>query len=347
MPKTSPEESFQSRLAVNEKRAWLRPLGTGETIDTALRLYQRSAWMVLRLTAIPMVVCLAAVVFFQSVVVPGLTTTRNAGSVGGEVTEIMVAIAIGVFVAGPLFCLGLGRATGTVVSLTTDLIHGRKIEIDSARAAASKSTGAVAASLALALATSLIGITIAGLIALFGMLLERQDSSGSLWSGVSGLFAGLAAVVGFITFPLAMNSRSLAPVVAVVEGKSGRQAVQRSRRLMKSFRGHTMADGVTVSVALILLLFGIPLYFSLQGIVEATGLKGLLSHWSPVPGVGQLLAGVADGMPVYLTMWLLLPLWPTAMTVLYYDRIVRFEAYDVQVMLEDIKNADRRSVLLR
>ena len=41
------------------------------------------------------------------------------------------------------------------------------------------------------------------------------------------------------------------------------------------------------------------------------------------------------------------PIWTTAATVLYYDRIVRLEAYDVKVMVDDLSHANRRSVLLR
>ena len=60
-----------------------------------------------------------------------------------------------------------------------------------------------------------------------------------------------------------------------------------------------------------------------------------------------MLEGMVFGVPTFVSLWLLLPLWSTAMTVLYYDRIVRIEAYDVSLILEDIKNESRRSVLLR
>lgn len=326
--------------------AWLRPMSTGEMVDTALRLYQRSAWTVLKLTAIPVVLCYAAFVFLSSIVWPTLFTTSQAG-VRSEATDMALALLLGLLVAGPLFCLGLGWSAGIVVSVAKTILHGEKVAEAEAAKAGWSAMKPVAVGLAKTLLASAVYVGVGVVTVYLVSRIERSILGPDLFGLLSGLTALLLFVIGIIALPIAWHVRSLVPVLAVVEPTQVKNASKRSRFLMRSRKGHPGAEGLALSIVLIMLLVGFPLWGSLGAILELSGVLTKLLDWNPVPGLGQFFSVLLEGLPAYVTLWLLLPFWATAMTVLYYDRVVRFETYDVNLMLEDIHRQKRRSVLLR
>lgn len=319
----------------------------GELIDTSLRIYQRTAWTILKLTSVPMLLCYAGIVFLQSVVVPGLLSTQSKGPVANEMSELVAVLSVGLFIAGPLFCLGLGWATGVIVSVTRSLLHGVTLDVDAAQEAGKRAIVSVGRALILVICTGLIGIGIAGVFLLLGMNLEKQKGLGELGALAAAMVGITALAFGLIALPFAWNSRALVPVVTVIESLGPKEAVRRSKRLMSYVRGQTSATSLTVSVAAILGLVGLPLWFSLAGVIEMTHAGEWLASAETLRGLGQMFEGLIDGIPAYVSLWLLLPLWSIAMTVLYYDRIVRIEAYDVKLILEDTQRETHRSVLLR
>jgi len=320
---------------------------TGEVVDTALRLYQQSAWLILQLTAVPVVLCYAAAVFVETVVLPGLLTGQANGRMAEELSELVAVLLVGLLVAGPLFSLGLGWASGIVVNISRALLHGTRPNRDEAKSVGASAMLAVSKALGLTLLYCLIGILISGVFMLIGMLIDKNGLAGEIGAAVSSLMAVMALVFGLVAFPVAWNARSLVPVITVIEQVPAKVAMKRSKGLMGYQRGHPSGFAVTVSICGIMLLVGLPLWYSLRGVMELMGVSRALANVDFVPGFGQMLEGMVLGVPTFVSLWLLLPLWSTAMTVLYYDRIVRLEAYDVSLILEDIKNESRRSVLLR
>jgi hypothetical protein len=335
-----------ARLEATEGRAWLRPHSTGEAVDSALRLYQRSAWPLLSWTLLPMSLCFASLVFMAVVVVPSLFMTRTPGQVGGEVTEVVTALGVGVLVALPLFCLGIGTAMGTVVRAAADLLHGLPLDERRAKSAGRASLGAVAGGLAIAVPQSLLFVLLAGLLLLLGMLADRI---GGGWVGatVANVLAVLSLAAGFAIFPFALATRALTPAVAVIEGAPAMKAIARSRALMRQARHQGSPGSVCLTVAVLILFVGGMLWGTLQTLVGLSGVESRLENLPGFPGVGPMLAGAVGMLPAFVVLWLMSPLWSVAMTVLYYDRVVRLEAYDVRLMVEEIANADRRAVLLR
>ena len=335
-----------ARMSVVERHAWLRPMTSGEAIDLALRCYQRSAWNLLKLTASPLAFAYCGVVFMGIVVAPGLFTTGARGVAGVEIGEIFVTLVLALVVGLPLIFAGLGSVFGIVTRATSDVLDGRPVDEVAALRAGRVSLRAVFVGILRVFFTACLFFLLAGAFALIGMLTEAATGA-SETAGLAAGMAGLCVLIGVVFAPLWMNARSLLPAVVVLEGLGAKEAARRSAYLMKRHRGQGNADGVTAGVFLLLVFLGAVLGTSLGLVLQLTGLVGRIESWVTVAGLSQLVGQVVAALPGYVCLWFLVPFWGTAMTVLYYDRRVRLEALDVQVMINDINNADRRAILLR
>lgn len=335
-----------ARMSVVERHAWLRPMTTGEAIDLALRCYQRSAWSLLRLTAFPMALAFSGIVFMALVVVPGLMTTSSLGSVRTEGGELFVSLVLGFAIGLPLVFTGIGSVLGTVTKATSDTLDGRPVDEAASLEAGRRSLKAVFGGIVRVFFVGCVFFLLAGGFAVIGILSERAIGMQAA-GGIAAAMAALSVFAGVVFAPLWMNTRALMPAVVVLEGVGPKEAGKRSAYLMKRHRGQGSADGVTFGVFLLLLFLGAVLTTSLLVLVQLTGISGRIESWVSVAGVAQLAGQLVSYLPGYVCLWLLVPFWGTAMTVLYFDRRVRIEALDVQVMTDDINNADRRALLLR
>lgn len=335
-----------ARMSVVERHAWLRPMSAGEAIDLALRCYQRSAWSLLKLTAVPMAVAFSGIVFVAIVVLPGLFTTSAPRSAGVEAGELLVSLVLGFAVGLPLVFAGVGTVLGTVTKATADVLDGRAVDEAKAVEAGRTSLRAVFSGIVRVFFVGCVFFLLAGGFAVVGTLLGQSMGS-ELASSLSALMVGLSVMAGMVFAPLWMNTRALLPAVAVLENVGSKEAGKRSAHLMKRYRGQASADGVTFGVFLLLVFLGAVLGASMFFLIQLTGIGGRIEAWVTVAGLSQLLGQLVSYLPGFVCLWLLVPFWGTAMTVLYFDRRVRVEALDVQVMINDINNADRRALLLR
>lgn len=347
MARPTPEEAFRTRMAGNEKRATLRPLEPGETIDMGLRVYQRIAPMALRLTVLPMTLCQAALTFVFAVVLPALFTTNAPGNVGTELGELGFALGAGFLVAVPLFCFGLGRSMSLVACLASDVVLRLPPDPANAERRSASSTGVAVWTVALVLFWSSLLLLVSGVFAFMGMLFDRAGDGGIAAVGISAIMAVISLPIAIGAVPFVVKANALAPIVAALEDVKPRAALKRSQKLMKHYYGHGNALSVLLLTGISLLLVGSGLYGSLSLLIEKSGVGFWVESWNLLPGLGQMMRIAVESLPSFAMIWLLAPVWTTAMTVLYYDRIVRLEAYDVKVMIDDLAHADRRSVLLR
>jgi hypothetical protein len=91
---------------------------------------------------------------------------------------------------------------------------------------------------------------------------------------------------------------------------------------------------------LLLLLF-LFVYGGITGCLSIAGypenIRGLIGGWPFSPVLVEAL-GV---LPYFLVIWTLMPLWAIATTIIYYDRRIRLEGYDIEALAEDVWRADR------
>lgn len=297
-------------------------------------------------TFAPSMLCAAAIAFSTTFLQTNLFRTTTGANSAAQFSEAAIAILLTLFVGGPLFIVGVANATGPVIRLASDCMLGNEPNVKEA-----DSTGARSVS---SLTGVMFGVILRTVWAPLGGLLMLALSvfSDSL-PGSLKLMGALPAIIGFlgialafILVPVVIHRTALAPVLAVLEGISGRAAIKRAVSLMQTDKTLSSSAGTTATF----LLLALVLYASISGGVSAVfgliNLGQILSSFSPGPWANALITGIVKAFPYWLALWIILPFWGSVITTLYYDRRVRLEGFDIQILAEDITHADRQTALL-
>ncbi len=332
---------LQQRSYRTERRLRLRAMKTNEALDLAARAYQQTGRPMLQAVAVPSLFCLAGFAFFWSYAFPSLWTTRNPGSTQGQIAEAAVAMALAMFVAAPLFLIGASFATSVTTRLVADYMVGNVPHIEGAVRAARGKLGAMFKLLFRQLLFGSLFFLVA-----MGMLMASAFITVANPNSLEGpaLIAGIATfgfIAGLAWVPFVMCRFALAPAAMMMEDLSAGEAMKRSANLLKA-EGRTRSGYETVVNGLILvcllyLLGGWGLYAlsSELGIGAFIADKVVGSTWT------DLLDSLFGYLPWYLVIWITIPLWSTVCTIVYFERRVRKEGFDIEVLAQDVWRTDQ------
>ena len=304
----------------------LAPLGAGDLIDRAVRLYRRHLFILIRTAAPPVIISALGWILLN-------IAFRQVWLVGdGSELLLYLAMIFGGFAivfGGYLFMLVvMGGATRNLVA---HLLHNDPVSAQAAYAAVrARFWGLVGASLLVLLwiflfsfsafiAFYFVVLVIVVVVALLSLIVPT-------WFGVLlAVIAGLGGVVLVLTGFFFMVGRvAYVPQVMLVEGKSVFDAFSRSfalargnvRRLMAMTLFTTFA---TYSALMILLV-------PLGWFAYLNGVNPVVSAQSPM--WYQITYSVlATSSSIVLT-----PVWMLGLSLLYVDERVRHEGYDIELM---------------
>ncbi|MGV3617132.1 MAG: hypothetical protein ACO1SV_17530 [Fimbriimonas sp.] len=312
----------------------LRPMRTGEVIDSALRIYQRLGTTFLRTTVGSALLCLAATAFVLSYVLPGMFTTRDSASFVTQIGEVLTALLLAVFVGGPLFLIGLSYTTAIVVSLTSDDVLGEVPDVEAAHTITRKRLWTLFRMNMRELVLSLSGVFIATAIMLLGSYIAANTPDSDVTAGLVTLVGVLGMFGGFLVFLFFVGRDALAPPAVVLEDADPAVAARRSRDLQRSHPIQGSGSGPILGVYSLLSFLVIALWGGLSvllGLLPTEGQRFLAS----LP-FGPLWTEAYNLIPAFVTLWTLMPVWASVVTVTYYDRRIRLEGFDIEVLAKEI-----------
>ena len=304
----------------------LAPLGAGDLIDRAVRLYRRHLFVLIRTAAPPVIIVAAGWVLF-SISIRQVFLTSQTGDL--LFNALLLLLALVIMLAGYLSILVvMGGATRTLVAhlLRNDPVTARATY----NAVRARFGGLVAASLimlfwiigAFLVATS--GAQMVGGIIFFAVV--------ALALIVPGWLAGILGVIGFLLalaaslwlFFLIVGRVVYVPQVMLVEGKGVFEAVGRSFSLARGNVRRLMAMtlfttfGIMSAMILLLVIIGF--------IGAATGVNMRdSSEWPIWYAILYSILGPLSSI-------LLTPVWMLGLSLLYVDERVRHEGYDIELM---------------
>jgi len=305
----------------------LAPLGAGDLIDRAVRLYRRHFLTLIRIAAPPVLVS-ALGSTLTTIAFRGMSITSSSTRLA--IYVLMLLGGFGIIMGGALFSLiVMGGAARNLVAhlLWTEPVSFRATY----RAVKERFWALLGASVLMAMWLTFcawIGFMAFYIVELIVVLASFKIGSLSPWVG--GILGGLgttASVAGaLIIFFLLVGHMAYVPQALLVEGKGVFAAVGRSfslasgnaRRLMAM----TLFTAFATYSALMLLIIPLSWYGYLNGVD--------LSPFSRFDWPAWYAIG-------YEVIWqcshiLLAPIWMLALSLMYVDERVRHEGYDIELM---------------
>lgn len=307
----------------------LVPLGAGDLIDRAVRLYRRHLFTLMRIAAPPVIVTAIGWVMFTI----GGREVASTSSTAAFVFYVLLIIAAFVVIAGghifSLIVMG-----GASRNLVTHLLWNEPVLVRSTYAAVrSRFWSLLGATIIVVMwlsVSSSVGLFVAYIVMIFmGLgIFGLGALSGSPWLiFIFVVIGGIGATVVFLWLFFFMAGKvAYVPQVLLVEGKGVFESVSRSFSLARGNVRRLMAMTFFITFAT---------YSALMLLVIPLGWYGYLSGIDPSPwNSPQWPAWYAIAYSVIepLSSILLTPVWMLAMSLLYVDERVRHEGYDIELM---------------
>jgi len=306
----------------------LAPLGAGDLIDRAVRLYRRHFFTLIRIAAPPVIISATGAVLW----------TISWRAVFVTPSGVLLALYLLLGTAGVALILGghifnLIVMGGAARNLVTHLLWNEAVSVSATYAAVrSRFWGLLAATIimmlwvALSIVVALFGWYMVVIIVTVGAVASAQITPAwmSVVIGVIGFLC--ATVVALWLFFFFVGRVAYVPQVMLVEGKRVFESVGRSFSLARGNVRRLMAMTLFITFAT---------YSALMVLLIPLGWYGHLNGIDPNPwNATEWPAWYAIGYSVLapLSSILLAPVWMLGLSLLYVDERVRHEGYDVELM---------------
>src|SRR5438128_8668972 len=305
----------------------LAPLGAGDLIDRAVRLYRRHFLTLIRIAAPPVLIS-ATGSTITTIAFREISATASSARLA---LYLLMLLGGGVIiVCGSLFSLiVMGGATRNLVAhlLWNEAVTARTTY----RAVKSRFWGLLGASLLVALWLAFaawlafMAFYMALAILMIGAFAFASVLPGFLTAILGGIGTIVAVIVALILFFLLAGRMAYVPQAMLVEGKGISAAVGRSFALaggnVRRLMAMTLFTAFATYSALMLLMIPLGWYGYLNGV----DLSPFGSTWP---------AWYAIGYEVILqcSHIMLAPIWMLGLSLLYVDERVRHEGYDIELM---------------
>jgi len=313
-----------STLSANQLQ--IAPLGAGDLIDRAVRLYRRHLFVLIRTAAPPVIIAAAGWIVF-SISMQRVFITKETSTLLLYLLAAVVALAV--MLGGYLLTLVvMGGATRTLVAhlLRNDPVTARATY----SAVRTRFWGLVGASVIV-----MVWIGISLMVALgvwqvvlssFSMLVVLLMTTAPPWLPVVLFLLGLlvSTPLAIWLFFFIVARVAYVPQVMLVEGKGVFDSFSRSFSLargnVRRLTAMTVFTTFATYSALMILLVPLGWYGYLSGIDPWNS-----TQWPVWYSIAYSVLGPLSSI-------LLTPVWMLGLSLLYVDERVRHEGYDIELM---------------
>jgi hypothetical protein len=303
----------------------LAPLGAGDLIDRAVRLYRRHLFVLIRTAAPPVIIAAAGSIVFWIAVRRVINTSHT------DDVFIYLAISIVAFcviAAGYLSTvIVMGGATRTLVA---HLLNNEPVTARATYAAVrARFWGLLGASFIILLWVWISASVVTVVWYILLLVLAAAIFVSSLVSPwltliVMILVTVLSTVIGLWLFFLVAGRVAYVPQVMLVEGKGVFESFSRSFSLARGNVRRLMATTLFTSFAT---------YSAMMILLAPLGWYGYLSGINPLDATQwPVWYSIAYSVLGPLSSILLTPVWMLGLSLLYVDERVRHEGYDIELM---------------
>jgi hypothetical protein len=303
----------------------LAPLGAGDLIDRAVRLYRRHLFVLIRTAAPPVIIASVGWIVF-GIAMRRVSNTSNTDEV---ITYVLVGfVSFAVIAGGYLFTVVvMGGATRTLVA---HLLNNEPVTARATYAAVrARFWGLLGASVIILLwlwiSASVVGVVLyILLLVMAAAIFVTALVSPWLTLIVMIILMLLSTAVALWVFFFIVGRIAYVPQVMLVEGKGVFEAFSRSFSLARGNVRRLLAMTLFTSFAT---------YSALMILVLPLGWYGYLSGINPLDATQwPVWYSIAYSVLGPLASILLTPVWMLGLSLLYVDERVRHEGYDIELM---------------
>lgn len=304
----------------------LSPLGAGDLIDRAVRLYRRHFLTLIRIAAPPVLVSALG----------STITTISFRAINSASTDTRVALYVLALIGGWLV-IGCGSLFSLIVmggatrNLVAHLIWNEPVSARTTyRAVKSRFWGLLGASMLVAFWLAFAAMVAASAYLFFTFIMFAGIAFASTISPwLTAILGGLGTVAaitgGLILFFLLAGRMAYVPQAMLVEGRSIFSAIGRSFALasgnVRRLMAMTLFTFFATYSALMLLMLPLGWYGYLNGV----DLSPFGNTWPTWYTIGYQVILQCS----HIT---LAPIWMLGLSLLYVDERVRHEGYDIELM---------------
>lgn len=303
----------------------LAPLGAGDLIDRAVRLYRRHLFVLIRTAAPPVIVAAAGWIVF-SICMQRIFSTPETSDL--LVYACLAFLSLGIMLGGYLFTIVvMGGATRTLVAhlLRNDAVTARAT-YSAVRARFWSLLAASFIVLVWIVVSSSVALVVWYTIGFLTIAVVLAASAVSAWLptivGTIGIL--IATVLAVWLFFFIVGRVAYVPQVMLVEGKGVFEAFGRSFSLargnIRRLMAMTLFTTFATYSALMILLIPLGWYGYLSGIDPLNS-----TQWPAWYSIAYSVLGPLSSI-------LLTPIWMLGLSLLYVDERVRHEGYDIELM---------------
>jgi hypothetical protein len=312
----------------SENTLSLAPLGAGDLIDRAIRLYRREFLTLLRIAALPVMVSATGSVM-STIGWQGFSITSSTLSMVGY--GLMLFVGIVLAWSGLLFqVIVMGGATRNLI---THLLWNEPVSARATyRNVRMRFWGLLGVSLVLvfwAMLSAFVTLVIfyISLFVLgFGLLAVSQVFPSWVLVVVAVIAIVAVCLVLLTVFFFIMGQLAYMPQVMLVEGKGVFESVSRSFSLARGHVRRLMAMAVfswlAAYSALMVMVIPLGTYAYLNGINPVSFSGAATPAWY---SIGYTVLGQVSSI-------IIAPIWMLGLSLLYVDQRVRHEGYDIEIM---------------
>lgn len=303
----------------------IAPLGAGDLIDRAVRLYRRHLFVLIRTAAPPVIIIAAGWILF-SISVRQVFITAETGDLLFNVFLSFASVVI-MFTGYLSILVVMGGATRTLVAhlLRNDPVTAQATY----KAVRSRFWGLVGAALIVLVwifASLLAASSGAQMAAFIVFMLFALLMNVSSWLAVVVLIIGALVTTALAVwlFFFVVGRVAYVPQVMLVEGKGVFESIGRSISLARGNVRRLTAMTLFTTFGTMSALMILSIAISLLG--ELTGVNPLQpAEW---PAWYAIVASILGPLSAIL----LTPIWMLGLSLLYVDERVRHEGYDIELM---------------
>lgn len=283
--------------------------------------------------------CTMAYVF--NFVLPEFFGGNSSRNFEQQLLAASFSLAIAIFAGIPLALAGLSMTSAVVSQATYDFVVG---SVPDDRVAYRRAFASAPVLFLVVLRVTLLaslGLVIAGGLMLAGGVITSRTGSSDLSGGLFIVVGFFAAFFGGLWFLWCLGSHALCPPIAMIEGGKFGQVLKRSRDLMRTRPIHGSGHGGFWTLAIVIFVVWQSFSFGCHAMVELLGtrawLEGQLGNWT----YAQAVLTAHDMFPDFVVTWTLIPFGAVAMTLLYIDRRVKLEGFDITLLARDAGRLQR------